>query len=235
MAVIAIDADSSPNLAHSLGLSPERAEQILPISENRELIELKTATEYPGVYNLSFTVDDIIARYALPTPSGVHLLVMGTVGAMGSGCACQANAVVRSLLRQLVVNRDEVIVMDMEAGVEHLGRGTADHVDRMLVVTDANAKSLHAARKIVQISQAAGIRHVSVVGNRIESQEHQDIVLEFCHHNALPLFACIPFDTVVRDAGLQGLPVCQIPDGTALRSLGKLVNKIQRETEANSP
>jgi CO dehydrogenase maturation factor len=222
-AVIAIDADSSPNLALSLGLSPEQAEQILPVSENRELIDLKTATDFPGVYNLSFTVDDIITRHALPTPAGVHLLVMGTVAAMGSGCACPANMVVQALLRYLVVHRDEVVILDMEAGVEHLGRGTADRVDLMLVITDANEKSLHTARRIAQLSGGSGIHRVFILGNRIENAVQGHLVQEFCRRYALPLIGCVPIDPLVRDAGLSGGALFPVPDGEALRALRNIL------------
>ncbi len=102
---IAFDADPSPNLALTLGLSSEEARKILPISENKELLESKTGTGYSGVYRLSFTVDDIISKYSVETPFGVNLVVMGSVKSMGSGCTCPANAVIRALLRHLVVER----------------------------------------------------------------------------------------------------------------------------------
>jgi len=92
---LAIDADPSPNLALTLGIEPEKAREILPISENKELIESKTSTEYPGVFRLSFTVDDVVRKYSVETPFGVDLIVMGTVKSMGSGCTCPANAVLR--------------------------------------------------------------------------------------------------------------------------------------------
>src|SRR4030065_1097913 len=129
---IAIDADSSPNLASTLGLSVEEARKIVPISENKELVESKTGTGYSGVYRLTFTVDDIVQEYSVRTPFDLNLVVMGTVRSMGSGCMCAANAVVRALLRHLVVERTEAVVLDMEAGVEHLGRGTGKQVDAIL-------------------------------------------------------------------------------------------------------
>jgi len=89
---IAIDADSSPNLALTLGLTPEKARKIVPITENKELVESKTSTGYSGVYRLSFTVDDIVRDYSVITPFGVNLIVMGTVRSMGSGCMCAPNA-----------------------------------------------------------------------------------------------------------------------------------------------
>jgi CO dehydrogenase maturation factor len=98
---IAIDADSSPNLGLTLGLSVEEARKITPISENKGLVESKTSTGYSGVYNLNFTVDDIVREYSVATPMGVNLIVMGTVQSMEAGCMCAPNAVIRALLRHL--------------------------------------------------------------------------------------------------------------------------------------
>lgn len=138
---IAIDADSSPNLGLTLGLSVDETRKIVPISENKTLVESKTSTGYSGVYNLNFTVDDIVKQYSVATPLGVNLIVMGTVQSMESGCMCAPNAVIRALLRHLVVERDEAVVLDLEAGVEHIGRGTARQVDALLIVADSNLKS----------------------------------------------------------------------------------------------
>src|SRR3989304_6663857 len=166
---IAIDADPSPNLALTLGLSPEEARRILPISENKRLLESKTDTGYQGVYRLSFTVDDIVREYAVQTPFDVSLIVMGTVRLMGSGCTCPANAVIREMLRHLVVERNEVVILDMEAGVEHMGRGTGKHVDAMLIVVDAGIKSLEIAKHIHELAVGAGMKRICLVGNKIDN------------------------------------------------------------------
>src|SRR3972149_2582688 len=122
---IAIDADSSPNLGLTLGLSAGETRKILPISDNKQLVEAKTSTGYSGVYNLNFSVDDVVKQYSVPTPLGANLIVMGTVRSMGAGCMCAPTAVIRALLRYLVVETNEAVVLDLEAGVEHIGRGTA--------------------------------------------------------------------------------------------------------------
>jgi CO dehydrogenase maturation factor len=140
--VLAIDADPAPNLALTLGISLEEAKKIVPISENTQLIESKTQTGIAGVYNLSFSVEDIIDNFSVKSPYGINLLVMGTVRSAGAGCMCPANAVVRALLHHLLVKRDEAVVMDLEAGIEHMGRGTAEYVETMLIVTDPSLKSL---------------------------------------------------------------------------------------------
>src|SRR4030043_985437 len=161
---MAIDADSSPNLALTLGLPPEEARRIVPISENKELVESKTGTGYSGVFRLSFTVDDVVRDYAVATPFGVNLIVMGTVQSMGSGCMCAPNAVVRAMLRHLMVERNEAVVLDLEAGVEHIGRGTAKAVDVLLIVADSNLKSLEIAKHIHEMTTAAEMKHVYLVG-----------------------------------------------------------------------
>jgi CO dehydrogenase maturation factor len=201
---IAIDADPSPNLALTLGLSPMQARKILPISENKELVESKTGTGYSGVFRLSFTVDDVVRDYSVKTPFDVRLVVMGTVQSMGSGCTCPANAVVRALLRHLVVERNEAVVLDMEAGVEHIGRGTARHVDTMLVVADANMKSLEIAKRIYELASDAGMKEVFLVGNKVAEERQKKIISEFAKKNGLTILGFVPFDQRIVEAEMRG-------------------------------
>jgi CO dehydrogenase maturation factor len=204
--VMAIDADPSPNLALTLGIPVEEANKIIPISENAELLNEKTRTDYPGVFKLHFTVDDIVEENGMKSPTGVNLLVMGTVKSAGSGCACAANAVVRELLRHMMVDRDEIVVVDMEAGVEHMGRGTASHVDIMLIVADSSRKSLEIAKKLSGFAHDAGIKTVFVVGNRVRDSEEIELITEFTKKNELPLLALIPYDEIVVKADRVGEP-----------------------------
>ena len=202
--VMAIDADSSPNLALTLGIPVEDANKIVPISENTELLESKTRTDYPGVYKLHFTVDDIVEKNGMKSPYGVNLLVMGTIKSAGGGCACGSNSVIRELLRHLIVERDEIVVVDMEAGVEHMGRGTASHVDIMLVVADSSRKSLEIAKKISGFAHDAGIKNVFVVGNRVRDSEEKELITDFTEKNGIPLLALIPYDDTVVKADRVG-------------------------------
>jgi CO dehydrogenase maturation factor len=219
---LAIDADSSPNLALTLGLSQEEAARIVPVLENQKLIEQKTGTEFSGVYNLNFTVDDIVRDYSIPTPAGVHLLVMGAVKSAGSGCACPANTVIRSLLRHLVVDRDEAVVLDMEAGLEHLGRATAEAVDWMLVVSDANRKSLITAATIADMARKAGIAHVALVGNRVENKEQNDIISTFASEHNIQMLGVVPFDAAVEESGIRGSPVMDLEDTPAFLAIDEI-------------
>lgn len=204
--VMAIDADPSPNLALTLGIPVEEANKIVPISENAKLLDEKTRTDYPGVFKLHFTVDDIIEENGMKSPTGVNLLVMGTVKSAGSGCACGANAVVRELLRHMFVDRDEIVIVDMEAGVEHMGRGTASHVDIMLIVADSSRKSLEIAKKLTGFAHQAGITNVLIIGNRVRDAEEKELITDFTQKNELELLALIPYDDIVVKADRVGEP-----------------------------
>lgn len=226
---IAIDADPSPNLALTLGLSPEEARKIVPISENKELVESKTGTGYSGVYRLTFTVDDIVRDYSVKTPLDVNLIVMGTVRAMGSGCACPANAVVRSLLRHLVVERDEAVVLDLEAGVEHIGRATAQHVDIMLVVVNANMKSLETAKHIHDLGVQAGMKQVYLVGNKVENDVQKEAIETFAKKNMLKVLDFLPFDQKVVEAEMRGGTPLKFDDSEVLKAIERLCDRLMKE------
>jgi len=201
---IAIDADSSPNLGLTLGLSAEETRKIVPISENKPLVESKTSTGYSGVYNLNFSVDDIVKQYSVPTPLGASLIVMGTVQSMGAGCMCAPNAVIRALLRHLVVERDEAVVLDLEAGVEHIGRGTARQVDELLIVADSNLKSLEIAKHIFDMAKEAGMEKLHLVGNRVMNEAQKEAITSFAEKNGLPLLSFVPFDQKIIEADMLG-------------------------------
>jgi CO dehydrogenase maturation factor len=231
---IAIDADSAPNLGFLLGLTSRDAGAIVPVSKNETLIAAKTGTGYTGVYTLNFSVEDMVQKYAVPTPSGVHLLVMGTVVSMGAGCTCPANSVIRALLRHLIVDRDEVVIMDMEAGVEHLGRGTAESVDIMLVVSDANRQSLSIAGTIAQMARDAGIPRIALVGNRIVDDGQEQVIREFAAAHDLEVTGMIPFDASVVRAGIAGDPITTLESSDALHTIGEILSRIEQDTKERS-
>jgi len=202
--VLAIDADPSPNLALTLGISPDEAKKIVPISENTRLIESKTKTDYPAVYRLSFSVDDIVKDFSVKSPYGVNLLVMGTVRSAGTGCLCPANSVVKALLQHLYVERSEAVVMDMEAGIEHLGRGTAKHVDAMLVVTDSSFKAMETARKIHELATEIGIKKIFLIGNRVTDANEGKLIEHFAESNGILLLGLIPYDRQIAEIDMRG-------------------------------
>ena len=223
--VLAIDADPTPNLAITLGLSVEEASKIVPISENASLIESKTQTNIPGVYNLAFSVEDIVEQFTVRTPYKVNLLVMGTVKSAGSGCMCPANTVIRALLHHLIVKRREAVVTDMEAGLEHMGRGTAEHVETMFVVADSSRKSLETAKKLHDLAKQIGIKECFIVGNRITNQQEGEYIQGFAKINGLELLGLVPFDQTILKADMQGETPLKYADQSkaiaAIRDMGE--------------
>ena len=188
--VLAIDADPNANLASALGFPAEVADQIVPIAEMEELIYERTGAkpgEYGGFFKLNPRVDDIPDRFSAEW-RGVRLLVMGTIKGGGTGCICPESALLKNLVRHLLLQRSEVIILDMEAGIEHLGRGTAGAVDAMIVVVEAGQRSLKTARTISRLAADIGIEEVYVVGNKVRSQSDRDFITE-----SLPSFRVIGF------------------------------------------
>jgi CO dehydrogenase maturation factor len=227
---IAIDVDSSPNLALTLGLSAEETRKIVPVSENKELVESKTGTGYSGVYRLSFTVDDIVREYAVNTPLGVSLIVMGTVKAMESGCMCAPNAVIRAMLRHLIVERDEAVVLDLEAGVEHIGRGTARQVDDLLIVADSNLKSLEIAKHIYDLASKAGMQHLYLIGNRVMNPVQEEAIRSFAEKNELPVMAIIQFDNRVTEADMVGETPLKHKEIEAVRAIDNICEALLKKS-----
>ncbi len=165
--VLAIDSDPSPHLARVLGF-PD-ADEIVPIAEMTELLQERTQRNGP-FYNINPKVDDLPARF-MRQQGNVRLMVLGAVNKGGGGCACAENAVLRNLLNLLVLSEDEDIVLDMEAGVEHLGRGTIQGVDHLLIVVQPYRGSLETARKIERLAADLGIPTPVLVANGIADQE----------------------------------------------------------------
>ncbi len=229
--VLAIDADPTPNLALTLGLSVEEAAKIVPISENTPLIESKTQSSIPGVYNLAFSVEDIVEQFSVKTPYNVNLLVMGTVKSAGAGCMCPANTVIRALLHHLIVKRKEAVITDMEAGLEHMGRGTAEHVETIIAVTDSSRKSLETAKKLIDLAQQIGIQEHFIVGNRVTSEQEGEYIENFASTRGIRLLGIVPFDKDVLEADMHGHSPLKYADRAkavaAIRQMGEKLLSIK--------
>ncbi|MDT8377749.1 MAG: ArsA-related P-loop ATPase [Desulfotignum sp.] len=176
--VIAIDADPVANLAAALGIDETRP--ITPVAQLSDLIAERTGAKpgtMGGFFTLNPKVDDIPDRFSLEK-DGVKLLVMGTVQQGGSGCICPESTILKALMNHLVLARNEVVVMDMEAGVEHLGRATSGSVDALVVVVNPGKRSRVAADKIRKLGQDIGIKNIVVLGNRVTSELDKTLIRE---------------------------------------------------------
>ncbi len=203
--VIAIDADPDANLAATLGFP--NPEKITPISEMSDLIEERTGVK-PGqtapYFRLNPKVDDIPEKYALKQ-DGIKLMRMGRIKKGGTGCYCPENALLKALLTHLLVARNEVVILDMEAGIEHLGRGTASMVDKLIVVVEPGRRSIETALNIKELAAEIGLRNIAVVGNKVRTQSDREFLI-----SSLPGFeflGFIPYDQAIVDADLANLPI----------------------------
>lgn len=199
--VVAVDADPVPNLAAALGFPPDL--RLEPLSALKELVQERTASQ-PGwgtFFRLNPKVDDLPERLGA-TRGNVRLLVMGTVDKGGSGCVCPESVMLKALVSHLMLQRGQAVVMDMEAGVEHLGRGTAASVDRMIAVVDCGQRSHEAARKIRTLAADIGVASLGLIVNRVRSPGDADRVRE-----ALPeleFLGALPYDPAILDADRSG-------------------------------
>jgi len=202
--VIAVDADPAACLAAALGLPPELQRKLVPISAMSDLIKERTGAEkgaYGTYFRLNPRVDDIPSLYSVQH-QGIRLLRMGAIEQGGSGCICPESALIKALVTHLMLHDKDLLVMDMDAGLEHLGRATAHAVDHLLVVVEPGMRSLATAREIVQLAHDIGLRHFSMIGNKIRGPED----LEFLQANRgeLRLLGALPYVPEAIQADQQG-------------------------------
>lgn len=207
--VIAIDADPDANLGAALGF-PD-ADKIIPISQLKELIRERTGAKDSsgGLYfTLNPKVDDLPDEYSA-RHDGIRLMVMGEVKKGGSGCYCPENALLSSLMSHLLLGRDEVVILDMAAGIEHLSRGTAQAVDLLIIVVEPGRASLETAQRVKRLAGDIGIKELAVVGNKVHGADEEAYIRKGTA--GLEMFGIIPYDTGLVDAQMRGLPVALSP------------------------
>lgn len=202
--VLALDADPDANLATSLGISHHEQRKIVTISHQIDLIEERTGAKVGRtgqVYKLNPEVSDLADYYAYQH-RGVALLVLGAVKAGGSGCACPEGTFARALVTDLVMFKNDTLIMDMEAGIEHLGRGTAQAVDIMLVVVEPGQRSVDCALTVERMSRELGIKRIVFVANKVTGQEDQTLLKGILPNREIVAF--LPYKSDMRNADRDG-------------------------------
>ena len=201
--VLAADVDPDANLGLALGLSPEEVDEIVPISKMRSLVEERTGANAANkFFKLNPYVADIPDTFSKDI-NGVKLLVMGTVDLGGSGCVCPEHVMLKAVLSNLTYRMNDVVIMDMEAGLEHLGRGTAANMDQFIVVIEPGARSVQTYRNVKRLANDLGIRKVRVVANKIRDEGDEEFI-----RSAIPaedLLGFIHYNSGIIDADRRGL------------------------------
>jgi len=224
--VIAVDADPDMNLACALGIE----EEITPISKREDLIEERTGAkvgEYGSIFKINPKVDDIIDKYSYKI-GNIYLLAMGTIEQGGEGCVCPASVLLRRLLRHLILKRDEVVIMDMEAGIEHLGRKTTENVDMMLVVVEPSKKATLTAKRIKKLAEDLGIPRIYAVVNKVRENINSEKFKEiFEEEVGIPILKFLPYSEDVVYMDLKGKPVdLNSPIGREMEILFKKIVEV---------
>jgi len=232
--VLAIDADPDTNLAASVGIPAERMAGVAPLSTMDDLIEERTGAR-PGAqapyFKLNPRVSDLPDTLAV-THEGVRVMVMGTVKTGGGGCICPENVMLRSLMRHLLLERNEVVILDMVAGIEHLGRATADAVDAFIVVVEPGQRSVQTAHTIRRLAGEIGITRIYVVGNKVRTAEERAFIEQAV--GDMPLLGLIHYHPEIIEADRRGMALYDI-GGEGVAEVRAIQQELDRRLAERKP
>ena len=231
--VLAADVDPDANLGMALGFSEEELKEITPISEMSELIAERTGAEQGGLskfFKLNPRVDDIPDRFA-KEKNGVKLLVLGTVEVGGHGCVCPEHVILKQVLSNLVVFREDVVILDMEAGLEHLGRGTASFVDCFIVVIEPGARSIQTYEKVKKLASDLGVKQVRVVASKVKGDNDVEYLKKRIPEQDLLGF--ISYNEEVIEADRMGVSPYDV-SAQVVTEIKAIKSRIDNELKASS-
>jgi CO dehydrogenase maturation factor len=227
--VLALDSDSNPNLAHALGIPREQIAALAAVPMG--LTEWREDSDGHAYVHLRQPVAQFVTDYAIPAPDGVQLILTGAVEKASAGCRCEAHAVARGITGHLVSEAD-VAVLDMEAGLEHLGRGTTEHVDLLLIVTEPYFRALEAAVRIRDLALQLDLPHILTVANRVRTDQDEAAIRQYCANHHLELVGLIPYDDAVVSAEMHGQAVVDFaPTCPAVQAVQTLIKSLKTRLE----
>ena len=210
--VLAIDADPDANLASALGFPEELVKTLSPLASMTPLVEERTGAKkgtYGSMFKLNPRVDDIPDELGV-SYQGIKLLVLGAISQGGGGCFCPENVLLKSLMQHLFVGRDEVVIVDMEAGLEHLGRGSTEYVDALIVVAEPGLRSIGTTKQIRKLAADLGVKRVLIVGNKITTEEDRKVIEQ--HLSDFEIIGYLSFNPKILQADRDGVSAYDIDD-----------------------
>jgi len=202
--VLAIDADPDSNLASAIGLPKELAAKLSPIASMTSLIEERTGAKkgtFGALFKLNPKVDDLPDELGV-TYQGIKLLLLGSIPQGGGGCFCPENVLLKNLLRHILIQRDEALIIDMEAGLEHLGRGSTGYVDALIIVVEPGQRAINTARQIRKLAEDLKIQRIMIVGNKVTSEQDRKLIEE--NLADFPILGHISFNPMILQADREG-------------------------------
>jgi CO dehydrogenase maturation factor len=224
--VVAVDADPDGNLASALGIDAERIPE--PIVEMRDLVMERTEAKDQGaglMFKLNPRVDDLPERFSVDA-DGVKLFVMGTVELGGKGCMCPEGAMLKALMQHLLLRVDDDVVLDMEAGLEHMGRASAKGVDAMIAVVEPGMRSVQTATRIQKLAADIGVERTFVVVNKIKEQDERDVIEQALSGQIV--IGTLPYSAPLARADLEGRSVV-VDDPALAQSVDAIHEALVRE------
>ncbi|HSH70168.1 MAG TPA: carbon monoxide dehydrogenase accessory protein CooC [Deferrisomatales bacterium] len=211
--VLAIDADPDSNLPSAIGVPPERLGEVQPLAQIKELVAERTGAQpgsFGGMFKLNPKVDDIPDTYSI-MHKGIKLLTLGTVPLGGGGCLCPEGTLLRVLMKHLMVRPGETVIVDMEAGLEHLARGSTENMNAFVVVVEPGQRSIQTAHQVRRLATDLGVRQVYVVGNKVSDPSDQELIEQGV--SPMPVLGHIGLLPSVREADKQGVSPYDLDEG----------------------
>ncbi len=224
--VLAVDADPDANLGSALGIDTTG---LVPVAKMEELIHERTGTKpgtVGGFFKMNPKVDDLPEALGREK-DGVRVLVMGTVKKGGGGCICPESVLLKALVTHLVLYQKDMVLMDMEAGIEHLGRGTAQGVDRLVIVVEPGRRSIETAAKVKQLTEDIGLTKVVAVGSKVRNKEQEEFLRK--NLDGIPLVGILPFSEEIAKADLESRPP-SLDDPEIFEAIRKIAEALEPET-----
>jgi len=235
--ILAVDADPSFTLWSALGIPEDVAKGIVPLTENETLVEERLQIEgmegYSGFFKMNPRVDDLAEKFAIAGPDNVSLLVAGTVEVGGSGCMCPSAQLLKTLMRHLILGTDEAFVMDMDAGIENLGRGTTRGMDALVVVAEPGRRSLDILGKIKKLAKDIDVGRIFAVGNKVATPEDAEMIREWVKNEGLPLLGMVPLDETIKQADRKGVaPIDLDSESEGMLAIVEIKKRLIEETSS---
>lgn len=202
--VLAIDADPDSNLASAVGLPAEALAKLSPIASMTSMIEERTGAKkgsFGSMFKLNPKVDDLPDEMGV-TYQGVKVLLLGCIPQGGGGCFCPENVLLKNLIRHLVVQREEAVIIDMEAGLEHLGRGTTGNVDALIIVVEPGQRAINTARQIKKLGEDLRIKRMMIVGSKVNSEQDRQVIEK--NLSDFPILGHMSYNPKVLQADREG-------------------------------
>ncbi|MBT8351973.1 MAG: AAA family ATPase [Deltaproteobacteria bacterium] len=222
--VLAIDADPDANFAAALGI--ENSDKITPISEMKELVTERTGAKpgtIGGFFKLNPKVDDLPDALSVQM-GGIKLMRLGGVPKGGGGCICPESTLLKALVMHIVLARDEVVVLDMEAGIEHLGRATAQAVDKLIIVVEPGRRSIDTAANIKKLAAEIKLDNIAVVGNKIRSEKDEMFLKK--HLSDFEFIGFLPYEDALIEADLEGISPFDV-NSSSKGHVEKMISRLQ--------